>query len=58
MKDIPQWGILLLRFIVAIAGALITKGKIPTGVEGLGEAIGPVIGAAGFLFPAGEKNKP
>ena len=44
------------RMTIFLAGELVRNGTIPTGVEGLGAKLGPLISALALLVAAGEKN--
>jgi hypothetical protein len=46
----------ILRFLVFLVGVLLKTGTIPTGVEGLGDHVGPLVSGGALLIPAGEKN--
>ena len=44
------------RMTVFLAGELVRNGTIPTGIEGLGQKLGPFISALALMVAAGEKN--
>ena len=45
------------RMTIFLAGELVRNGTIPTGVEGLGNKLGPIISAFALMIAAGEKNE-